>query len=74
MDYQGSFAFGERHLTNVNAMIFNKDDPEMMKQDRPVLPHAGEADAEGAGLRRIPHPSRLHGPRRREPTAGAAGR
>jgi len=31
MDYQGSFAFGERHLTNVNAMIFNKDDPAMMK-------------------------------------------
>ena len=27
MDYQGSFAFGERHLTNVNAMLFNKDDP-----------------------------------------------
>lgn len=32
MDYQGSFAFGERHLTNVNAMIFNKDDPAMMKK------------------------------------------
>ncbi|MXP26612.1 FAD-binding protein [Altererythrobacter indicus] len=31
MDYQGSFAFGERHLTNVNAMIFDKDDPKMMK-------------------------------------------
>lgn len=27
MDYQGSFAFGERHMINVNAMLFNQDDP-----------------------------------------------
>ncbi len=37
MDYQGSFAFGERHLTNVNAMIFNKDDPEMMAKIDPFF-------------------------------------
>jgi len=37
MDYQGSFAFGERHLTNVNAMVFNKDDPEMMAKVDPFF-------------------------------------
>ncbi|WP_126173142.1 FAD-binding oxidoreductase [Altericroceibacterium xinjiangense] len=37
MDYQGSFAFGERHLTNVNAMIFNHDDPEMMAKVDPFF-------------------------------------
>lgn len=37
MDYQGSFAFGERHLTNVNAMNFNKDDPEMMAKVDPFF-------------------------------------
>lgn len=30
MDYQGSFAFGERHLINVNAMIFDKGNAEKM--------------------------------------------
>jgi 4-cresol dehydrogenase (hydroxylating) len=30
MDYQGSFAFGERHIINVNALLLNKDSPEMM--------------------------------------------
>src|SRR5690606_3243080 len=29
-DYQGSFAMGERHITNVNAILFNKDDPDMV--------------------------------------------
>ncbi|MWV29002.1 FAD-binding oxidoreductase [Aurantiacibacter rhizosphaerae] len=37
MDYQGSFAFGERHMTNVNAMIFNKDDPQMMAKVDPFF-------------------------------------
>ena len=37
MDYQGSFAFGERHLTNVNAMIFDKDNPEMMGRIDPFF-------------------------------------
>lgn len=37
LDYQGSFAFGERHLVNVNAMIFNKDDPKMMAKVDPFF-------------------------------------
>ncbi len=37
MDYQASFAFGERHLINVNAVQFNKDDPDMMKRVDPFL-------------------------------------
>ena len=37
MDYQGSFAFGERHLTNVNAMLFDKDDPAMMARIDPFF-------------------------------------
>ncbi|AKH43910.1 4-cresol dehydrogenase (hydroxylating) [Altererythrobacter atlanticus] len=37
MDYQGSFAFGERHLLNVNAMIFDKDSPEMMAKVDPFF-------------------------------------
>ncbi len=37
MDYQGSFAFGERHMTNVNAMIFDKDDPQMMAKVDPFF-------------------------------------
>jgi 4-cresol dehydrogenase (hydroxylating) len=37
MDYQASFAFGERHLINVNALILNKDDPAMMKKVDPFL-------------------------------------
>jgi 4-cresol dehydrogenase (hydroxylating) len=30
MDYHGSFAMGERAITNVNQVLFNKDDGEMM--------------------------------------------
>ncbi len=37
MDYQASFAFGERHLINVNAMILNKDDPKFMAKVDPFL-------------------------------------
>ena len=37
MDYQASFAFGERHLINVNAVLFNQDDPGMMKRVDPFL-------------------------------------
>jgi 4-cresol dehydrogenase (hydroxylating) len=32
MDYQASFAIGERHMLNINAILFNKDDPAMMKR------------------------------------------
>jgi len=50
MDYQGSFAFGERHLTNVNAMIFNKDDPAMMKRIDPFFRTlVKDAEAQGYG-------------------------
>ncbi|HWJ71001.1 MAG TPA: FAD-binding oxidoreductase [Sphingobium sp.] len=37
MDYQASFAFGERHLINVNAVLLNKDDEAMMKRVDPFL-------------------------------------
>lgn len=30
MDYHASFTMGERHITNVNQVLYNKDDPEMM--------------------------------------------
>ncbi len=30
MDYHGSFAMSERHITNVNQVLFNKDDKDMM--------------------------------------------
>ena len=35
MDYQGSFAFGERHLINVNAMIIDKDDERRWRRSIP---------------------------------------
>jgi 4-cresol dehydrogenase (hydroxylating) flavoprotein subunit len=37
MDYQASFAFGERHMLNVNAVLLNLDDPEFMKRVDPFL-------------------------------------
>lgn len=48
VDYQGSFAFGERHLINVNAMIFNKDDPAFMAKVDPFF-RALVADAKELG-------------------------
>jgi 4-cresol dehydrogenase (hydroxylating) flavoprotein subunit len=30
MDYHASFAMGERHLTNVNQILYDKDDADMM--------------------------------------------
>ncbi len=32
MDYHGSFALAERHITNVNQVLFNKDNPEMVNR------------------------------------------
>lgn len=32
MDYHGSFALGERHITNVNQVLFNKDDADMVQR------------------------------------------
>jgi 4-cresol dehydrogenase (hydroxylating) len=50
MDYQGSFAFGERHLINVNAMIFDKDDPKMMGRIDPFFRTlVADAKAQGYG-------------------------
>lgn len=37
MDYQASFAFGERHILNVNAVLLNLDDPEFMQRVDPFL-------------------------------------
>jgi 4-cresol dehydrogenase (hydroxylating) len=30
MDYHASFAMGDRSLTNVNQILYNKDNPDMM--------------------------------------------
>ncbi len=50
MDYQGSFAFGERHLINVNAMIIDKDDPaKMANVDRFFRTLVSDAKAHGYG-------------------------
>jgi 4-cresol dehydrogenase (hydroxylating) len=48
MDYQASFALGERHLVNVNAILFNKDDEAMMKRVDPFI-HTLIADARQHG-------------------------
>jgi len=48
MDYQASFAFGERHLINVNAVLINKDDDAMMRRVDPFL-RALIADARSQG-------------------------
>jgi len=50
MDYQASFAFGERHLINVNAVLLNKDDPDLMKRVDPFLRTLiADAKAQGYG-------------------------
>jgi 4-cresol dehydrogenase (hydroxylating) len=49
-DYQGSFAMGERHITNVNQMLFNKDDPQMMERiDKFFRVLVADAAAQGYG-------------------------
>ena len=48
MDYQASFAFGERHLINVNAVPLNLDDPAFMARVDPFL-RALIADARANG-------------------------
>lgn len=48
MDYQASFAFGERHLINVNAILLDKDDPAMMARIDPFM-RALIADAKVQG-------------------------
>jgi 4-cresol dehydrogenase (hydroxylating) len=50
LDYQGSFAFGERHLINVNAMIFDHDDPAMKARIDPFFRTlVADAKAQGYG-------------------------
>ncbi|HEU4625047.1 MAG TPA: FAD-binding oxidoreductase [Steroidobacteraceae bacterium] len=50
MDYQASFAIGERHMLNINAILFNKDDPAMMKRVDPfVRTLIADAKAHGYG-------------------------
>ena len=50
MDYQASFAFGERHLINVNAVLINKDDPALMGRVDPFLKQLiADAKAQGYG-------------------------
>ncbi|MBO9581701.1 MAG: FAD-binding oxidoreductase [Sphingobium sp.] len=50
IDYHASFAMGERSLTNVNQVLFDKDNPEMMKRVDGFF-HAlvGDARAHGYG-------------------------
>jgi 4-cresol dehydrogenase (hydroxylating) len=47
-DPQMSFAFGERNLINVNAILLNKDDPAFMKKVDPFM-RAMIADAKSHG-------------------------
>ncbi len=50
MDYQASFAIGERHMLNINAILFNKDDPAMMKRIAPFMRTlVADAKANGYG-------------------------
>ncbi|HKJ74981.1 MAG TPA: FAD-binding oxidoreductase [Alphaproteobacteria bacterium] len=37
MDYQASFAFGERHIINVNEVLLDLDNPEMLKKVDPFV-------------------------------------
>jgi 4-cresol dehydrogenase (hydroxylating) len=48
MDYQASFAIGERHMLNINAILFNKGDDAMMKRIDPFV-HTLVADAKANG-------------------------
>jgi 4-cresol dehydrogenase (hydroxylating) len=36
-DYHGSFALGERFITNVNQLLFDRDDPEMVKHTQELF-------------------------------------
>jgi 4-cresol dehydrogenase (hydroxylating) flavoprotein subunit len=44
MDYHASFAMGERHLTNVNQVLFDKDDVDMLGRVQQFF-HALVSDA-----------------------------
>ncbi len=50
MDYHGSFALAERHITNVNQVLFNKDDPDMVDRvDRFFRSLVSDASEQGYG-------------------------
>ena len=50
MDYHASFAMGERSLTNVNQLLYNKDDSDMMSRvDGMFLELVADAKAQGYG-------------------------
>jgi len=50
MDYHGSFAMGERSITNVNQILFNKDDADMMSRvDRMFRALVADATAQRYG-------------------------
>ncbi len=50
MDYHASFAMGERSLTNVNQILYNKDDADMMgRVDGMFRELVGDAKAHGYG-------------------------
>lgn len=50
MDYHGSFALGERSITNVNQILFNKDDADMMgRVDRFFRALVADANAQRYG-------------------------
>jgi len=48
MDYHASFAMNERSLTNVNQVLFDRDNPDMMKRVDQFF-HALVADARARG-------------------------
>jgi 4-cresol dehydrogenase (hydroxylating) len=50
MDYHGSFAMAERHITNVNQILFDKDDPDMVARvDAMFRALVADASAQGYG-------------------------
>jgi 4-cresol dehydrogenase (hydroxylating) len=50
MDYHASFAMGERSLTNVNQLLYNKDDADMMGRVKGMFRElVGDAKAHGYG-------------------------
>ncbi|MEK9647988.1 MAG: FAD-binding oxidoreductase [Gammaproteobacteria bacterium] len=50
MDYHGSFALAERHITNVNQVLFNRDDPDMVDRvDQFFRAMVGDANTERYG-------------------------
>jgi len=49
-DYQASFSLGERHMTKVNTIIFDRDDDDMVRRIYRIFPElVAEAKAFGYG-------------------------